>query len=95
MFHRHVFIISDDNSIRVAAAELSTVKANMTDLQASDKLSALTKERDQLKAKLLKTTEERELLKANLTEITTARDMLKASLLKTTQERNQSGTGCR
>ncbi|GLD56647.1 CD209 antigen-like protein C [Lates japonicus] len=48
------------NSVQHSAAELSSVRANLTDrLPATDdKISSLTEERDQLKASLIKMTEE-------------------------------------
>ncbi|XP_018516181.1 CD209 antigen-like protein C isoform X2 [Lates calcarifer] len=47
------------NSVQRSAAELSSVRANLTDRQATDdKISFLTEERDQLNASLIKMTEE-------------------------------------
>lgn len=52
----YIYLFSDYNSGRDAAAELSTVKANLTEFL---ELSSLTEERDQLKASLTEMTEQR------------------------------------
>ncbi|XP_067371589.1 CD209 antigen-like [Channa argus] len=93
------------NSERGAAAELSTVKANMTELlQDSEKevssltgeknqlktsLSSLTAERNQLKTSLSSLTAERDQLKTGLSSLTAERDQLKTSLSSLTREKNQ------
>ena len=60
-----LLIISDHVSLRGSAAELSSIKANLTErLQASDnKSSSLTEERDRLNSSLTEMTKELDRLK--------------------------------
>ncbi|XP_026232134.1 CD209 antigen-like protein E [Anabas testudineus] len=85
------------NSVRAAAAELSTFKANLTELlQASDdKLSSLTEEKNELKMNLNEMTEERNELETNLNEMTEERHQLKANLSEMNKELNRFQSLCR
>lgn len=65
-YHMPIYLFSDYNSGRDAAAELSTVKANLTEFLevSNNKLSSLTEERNQLKANLTDMTEEQNRLQS-------------------------------
>ncbi|XP_067371595.1 CD209 antigen-like isoform X1 [Channa argus] len=82
------------NSECGAAPELSTVKANMTELlQDSEKeVSSLTEEKNQLKTSLSSLTRQKDQLDASLSSLTAERNQLKTSLSSLTAERDQLKT---
>ncbi|KAK2840183.1 hypothetical protein Q5P01_013923 [Channa striata] len=86
-----ILVVHYHYSIRSAAAELSTIKANMTEsFQDSEKeLSILTAEKDQLKSKLSSVTKEKDQLNARLSSLRTVKEQLNSNLSSLTAEKDQ------
>ncbi|KAK2840178.1 hypothetical protein Q5P01_013918 [Channa striata] len=79
------------NSVRDAAAELSTIKANMTELlqDSETELSSLTAERDQLDARLSSLIKEKDQLNVRLSSFTAEKKLLDANISSLTKEKDQ------
>ncbi|KAK2840174.1 hypothetical protein Q5P01_013914 [Channa striata] len=79
------------NSVRDAAAELSTIKANMTELlqDSETELSSLTAERDQLDARLSSLIKEKDQLNVRLSSFTAEKKLQDANISSLTKEKDQ------